>query len=176
MKNYWLTIASAAISSYLLGLVAPTPTAAEGVNWWIDPTTGKTEELSFGQGGLQRSLILAQAKVQQQSQWQMVSLNEYGDRFFLDTTSVMGGSNPNIVYFRDMMIYSSPEKGISAISSFKSANCSTGQYRSRQITTYDANRKVMDSFTDGDRAPLYTAKSGSSLATVLQSACGVRGR
>lgn len=156
------------VSTYLLGLVAPVK--AEGVNWWINPKTQSTELLAFGQGAVRSTPIIAQAR--QQTSWQAVSTNDAGDRFFVDRNSV--SKRGNIVYFRDMVIYGAPQNGVSGIASLKSANCATGQYRARQITTYDLNRKVQDSFTDGDRAPLYTVKPGSSLATVLQSACNTR--
>ena len=127
-----IAIPSLLVSTYLLGLVAP----------------------SFAQS---------------QSKWQAVSTNDVGDRFFLDQSSVI--KRGNIAYFRDMVIYGAPKNGLSGMASYKSANCATGQYRAREITTFDLNKRVRDSFVDGDRAPLNQAKPGSSLATVLRSAC-----
>lgn len=112
------------------------------------------------------------------AEWVSVTQNDVGDRFFIDTSSILR-KDDNVWYWEyrefpdpnNVFLEEKVDKPIHGVVLNWSANCTSKTQRLRQVTAYDKEREVVKRVSYGDTGDLTQPKAGSSTVKVLTYAC-----
>jgi len=112
------------------------------------------------------------------AEWVSVTQNAVGDRFFIDTSSILR-KDDNVWYWEyrefpdpnNAFLDEKVDKPIHGVVLNWSANCTSKTQRLRHVTAYDKDREVIKRFSYGDTGDLTQPKTGSSTVKVLNYAC-----
>lgn len=126
-------------------------------------------------------LVFSLAPAAGAAEWVNVTKNAVGDRFFIDTSSVLR-KDDNVWYWEyrefpepnNAFLKEDVDKPVYGVVLNWSANCTSKTQRLRQITAYDKERSVIQRFSYGDSGDLTQPKAGSSTVKVLDYACTLK--
>lgn len=124
------------------------------------------------------SILLLQTPLAFAAEWQSVTQNSVGDRFFVDKSSVQR-KDATVAYWEyrefpqanNAFLAETVDKPVHGAVLSWSANCANKTQQLRQITAYDKDRQVIRRFVYGEAGASIQSRPGSSTHAVLEFVC-----
>jgi hypothetical protein len=113
-----------------------------------------------------------------QATWKEVTVNQVGDRFLVDESSIqMRGNSAWYWEYRDFpqpndaFIEEDVDEPVYGAMLYRSVDCASGSVRLRQLIVHGTERREIGRFDYGDVGELTLPAPGSSAAAVVQYVC-----
>lgn len=104
-------------------------------------------------------LLAAIALPAQADSWRLITTSPEGEEFYLDDDSVR--TSGDTVYFASLRVLPVPQKGIKGVRAYRSMSCARRVWRTRSITQYNQQKKVVSQHNPGDKGNLMRINSNT---------------